>query len=273
MKKLILKKGDVFHYLTAVKPDENRYAEKKRKRRYWFFKCACGSVKSIAVDGVTSGNTKSCCKASRRNDLTGKQFGFLTVICYEKNDKKIRGSSWKCKCVCGKEDVYKNEYLRKRANASCGCKFIPALLPNDLSNKRRAYRSHKSGARKRNIKSDLSFDEWLSIALKPCSYCRDMSMRTRASGENNEPRGHYPLNSVDRLNNEPYYTLENAVPACFKCQRSKRDMTHQQFVNLCLSVSDFQDENQAITGFSCRQVGLADAREGGSIQTLKPKIK
>lgn len=38
------------------------------------------------------------------------------------------------------------------------------------------------------------------------------------------------LNSVDRRDNEPFYTLENSVPACFVCQRIKRDMKCADFL-------------------------------------------
>jgi len=53
-------------------------------------------------------------------DLTGKQFGQLTVI--KRSDKQVQGRSyWDCRCSCGKEiraDAYALKYGHSK---SCGC--------------------------------------------------------------------------------------------------------------------------------------------------------
>lgn len=59
-------------------------------------------------------------------DLTGRKFGFLTVI--EKAPSRQRAGSgqtiaqWKCKCVCGTEKIVAASDLLKGTTKSCGCK-------------------------------------------------------------------------------------------------------------------------------------------------------
>lgn len=72
-------------------------------------------------------------------DLTGKQFGRLTVL--NINGRNEKGNIlWHCKCQCGNElDVLGNN-LRSGATKSCGCLFKEThkviKKPNDLTNKR-----------------------------------------------------------------------------------------------------------------------------------------
>lgn len=54
------------------------------------------------------------------NDLTGKQFGRLTVLC--KNGKSKAGHTlWKCKCECGNVTTVFGCNLTKGVTNSCGC--------------------------------------------------------------------------------------------------------------------------------------------------------
>ena len=55
-------------------------------------------------------------------DLTGKQFGRLTVIerDFDKKDKS-RQAWWKCKCSCGKEISVRSHCLISGNTQSCGC--------------------------------------------------------------------------------------------------------------------------------------------------------
>lgn len=52
-------------------------------------------------------------------DLTGKQFGRLTVI--GQNGKRHGHIMWQCRCTCGKEVEVNGQDLRKGLVKSCGC--------------------------------------------------------------------------------------------------------------------------------------------------------
>lgn len=55
-------------------------------------------------------------------DLTGKHFGYLTVLSRAENDKHGK-TRWLCRCICGKENVVAaSDLTRKRySTKSCGC--------------------------------------------------------------------------------------------------------------------------------------------------------
>lgn len=56
---------------------------------------------------------------SRLIDLTGQQFGYLTVIKRVENiGKQVR---WLCRCKCGKEKIVYGTNLRRGLTTSCGC--------------------------------------------------------------------------------------------------------------------------------------------------------
>ena len=56
MREPIIKKGDKFNRLTAVKFDHRD----KYGYQHWLFKCSCGKEKAIKASDVKSGHTKSC---------------------------------------------------------------------------------------------------------------------------------------------------------------------------------------------------------------------
>ena len=53
---MIIKKGDKFNRLTAIRFDHRD----KFGKQHWLFKCDCGNKKVIVVGGVKSKITKSC---------------------------------------------------------------------------------------------------------------------------------------------------------------------------------------------------------------------
>lgn len=61
-----------------------------------------------------------------RNDLTGKQFSYLTVI--ERSSDRGNGKKpvvkWTCRCRCGKILDVKSDALLSGHTTSCGCKKI-----------------------------------------------------------------------------------------------------------------------------------------------------
>ncbi len=57
---------------------------------------------------------------SRMIDLTGKQFGWLTVL--HRSDKKASVVYWTCRCTCGKVIDVAGNNLKRGHTVSCGCR-------------------------------------------------------------------------------------------------------------------------------------------------------
>lgn len=71
-------------------------------------------------------------------DLTGQQFGRLTVICRTENTTKSRGARWLCECTCGARISVASTHLRDGHVKSCGClnsEMASARNTKDLTGK------------------------------------------------------------------------------------------------------------------------------------------
>ncbi len=101
-------------------------APRREGRKMWLCRCDCGGEKVVSDSHLKSGHTKSCgciTRSRMRNtafDLTGRQFGRLTVI--SPASERINGSvTWHCVCDCGNELDVEAEYLLRDKTRSCGC--------------------------------------------------------------------------------------------------------------------------------------------------------
>lgn len=128
MSNLNLKQGDIIGYLEL----HNRYMS-KRQKAYWDCTCQlCGNNKAIREDSLTSGKIVSdgCYKKTKifsdkmRNnrkpeDLTGKVFYELTVLCLSEN-RTGKAIMWKCLCSCGKIVDVAAGNLKSGNSKTCG---------------------------------------------------------------------------------------------------------------------------------------------------------
>ena len=135
MPKLIDLTGQTFNRLTVIERDINAKSAKAK----WWCRCECGQI--VSVDGchLRNGHTKSCgCLQKEKaaismreyaqplgikaleNDLTGQNFGLLTVI-KPVTDKKGDKKQWECLCSCGNKKIVTGSDLVTRHVSSCGC--------------------------------------------------------------------------------------------------------------------------------------------------------
>lgn len=85
----------------------------------WDCQCDCGSRKGVTTPNLTSGRTKSC-GCARVQNLTGMQFGKLTVV--RKTEQRRNGFVvWECKCQCGNVTTVTTNNLTGGTVQSCGC--------------------------------------------------------------------------------------------------------------------------------------------------------
>ena len=79
------------------------------------------------------------------------------------------------------------------------------------------YQTYKDGAKKRNMTFNLTKDEFKTFWQKPCHYCDA------------------PINTIgiDRKDNNIGYTLDNCLSCCITCNRGKREITYEQYVEHC----------------------------------------
>lgn len=132
----------VFDRLTVI----GRDVDKTGKNPYYVCKCKCGNIKSIAVNSLLSGVTKSCgClkkETDKPNDLTDRVFGKLKVRCLdEERTAQTHRGYWICDCECGGSKSIRSDALLSGRTTSCGCVLAASrhrpntAIMNDLTDR------------------------------------------------------------------------------------------------------------------------------------------
>ena len=169
----------------------------------------------------------------------GEKSYCLTVI--DNSEQYINRPSGKkravlCKCICGtiklielKRVTSKND---KEKTKTCGCgslylgqsrNSVRGSHPNKFNWD--LFRSYKSGANKRNLKFELTEEQFIELINQNCYYC--------GNPPNNRFRNgiEFNLNGIDRLDSLIGYTLDNCIPSCRICNNMKWEYPKDDFLN------------------------------------------
>lgn len=198
--------GRRFGKLVAVEYDHsNAY-----NASYWRCICDCDGEKIVRGTALTSGITTSCgCKqrVPKREDLTGKRFGRLTVLEYDHNNS-YRAPYWRCLCDCGNEITVRGSELKIGNVKSCGCYHRDVTreicTTHGMTNtslyrvwrhmKERCINPNSQEYRNYGDRGIFVCDEWNSF-----ENFRDWALSN----------GYDPKLSIDRINNNDGYYPEN----------------------------------------------------------------
>lgn len=106
--------GKKFGNWTVITPDP---AIHKTRDKRWICQCDCGKSKSVLQKYLLNGKSTSC-GCSRKKDLAGQKFGFLTVLetLYGYEGSNI--ATYKCQCDCGNITYVKSTSIYK--TKTCG---------------------------------------------------------------------------------------------------------------------------------------------------------
>ncbi len=147
-----------------------------------------------------------------RNDLTGRTFDFLNVVC--RSDDVGNGKKpvvkWKCECECGNVVDVKSDALLSGHTKSCGCKKIK----HGHANKERLYETWKN-MRRRCF--DPSNKRWDRYGGRGITVCEDWLEYTvfREWAMNN---GYTDELTIDRIDSNGNYCPENCQWVSMKVQ-------------------------------------------------------
>ena len=139
---------------------------------------------------------------------------------------------WNVVCECGKEKKISTANLTVGKTISCGCYKAEGLNKKEegVSSFNHKYRGYMARARlhKKNIKFDLTKEEFREIVEQPCHYCGvQNSCRTMAKPTAN---GAFVSNGIDRINSSIGYVKGNCLPCCTICNTMKNDLSYVEFL-------------------------------------------
>jgi hypothetical protein len=238
--------GKKWGLLTALKFVGYKETGKNKKRKALFlFECECGKKCKKVLNSVKSGNTKTCGNSIHRRkktfieDLTGKEFGRLTVKSFNGLvTKKYSGinrtkEKWNCECVCGKKVCRTRNTLISNNTLSCGCLLNerrgknPPRLPKGVAAFNSYFKSYIDRSRKKGVQFLLSEDDFKKLVYSECFYCGVPPERPYPKTK--KTNGKIFVNGVDRINSSLGYTISNCCSCCEICNKAKRDLTKEDF--------------------------------------------
>lgn len=161
----------------------------------------------------------------KSNLLVGKRIHRWLVLDVDNtNGHNIR---LKVKCDCGTIAIRNYTTIAYGKSKSCGCYHSEELLARQIkadneAAKRKLYNNYKSGAKIREIKFELTFEEVYDIASKPCYYCNKVAEREIITAG-----GSILVNGIDRVDNLKGYLIGNCVSCCSTCNLQKGNITKE----------------------------------------------
>lgn len=168
----------------------------------------------------------------KTKDITGIKFGKLTAIKRVGRDRNYR-SIWYFSCDCGGNKTVDSHRVINGTTRSCGC--IRKYDGNIKAIENQAFNNHKMTAIRKGLDWNLSKEQYLFIAKNPCVYCGEFSIRKSKSSDFS-----MKLNSVDRINNEPYYKIHNCQSVCFIHQSMKSNIPDDKFLKECMKIINYK---------------------------------
>lgn len=188
-------------------------------------KCSkCKKTKTVHVfskDKSKKDGIASYCKlCAKKYYLKNKNVRLKKLKLWRKSNKD--------KVLVQKRKYYQKHKVRLRKEAKAKYKIdkIRILDKNKKWRKESVkgqFRDIKRGAEKRNLEFKITLDQAAGFKNKKCNYCGKAVKRI----------------SLDRVNNNRGYVIDNIVTCCEKCNRMKRNMTVNEFINQCKKIIQY----------------------------------
>ncbi|KKN88869.1 hypothetical protein LCGC14_0244760 [marine sediment metagenome] len=157
-------------------------------------------------------------------DMVGRRFKNLTVMCFSRRLKNRR--MWKCSCVCGGEKEVATSDLNSGHVKSCGCLGRVNALAYGESSFNKLFGAYRHQAKTRGLGFSLSKKHFRELVTNSCHYCGiPPSNSVKKKGSN----GEFVYSGIDRVATKYGYSVKNCVPCCKTCNWAKGTMNLEEF--------------------------------------------
>lgn len=214
---------------------------KKRSSTRWIVKCDCGKVYSSSLDSLCHKGVTQCKQcADNFVDLTGQQFGKLTVINRSSDYVSPSGRSvvrWLTKCSCGNVTSVMSGHLTSGSSTKCrACATDNQKLNGRMSS--RAIQKIKRGAQVRRIKLELDNNYLTKLMESQGGKCAisgvdigfaDTIVSSKRGGD---------TASLDRIDSSIGYVEGNVQWVHKTVNIMKQRMTNSQLIDWCIIIAE-----------------------------------
>ena len=165
---------------------------------------------------------------TRREDLTGRRFGRLTVVEFYGYDRRGR-TQWLCKCDCGNTKVVRAFDLKGGKVVSCGCYWKERLVEyntkhNMCNTHPKLYHEHYTMIKRCYDKNCNNYSRYGARGIKVCDRWRD-DIHNFYDDVSILPHFEEDGYSLDRIDNDGDYTPDNVRWATNREQNLNRRNT------------------------------------------------
>ncbi len=213
-------------------------------------KCYCNNIFYASPRDIFRGNTSSCGCYNKekiaerfRKDIKGKKFGKLTAIKPIKSNK-YQQMVWLFKCDCGNEKEIPLSWVTRKDKGikSCGClRHRPSIRWKGYGDISGTYwgslqRNSKKSTSKRskNIKFNISIKDAWDLFLKQNKKCALTGVELKFNRQYaNNPNGKEQTASLDRIDSNKDYTLNNIQWVHKIVNKMKMNLNEKDFINWC----------------------------------------
>lgn len=193
-------------------------------------------------------------------DLTGKQFGRLTVLAkngFRNYPGGSRVTEWLCRCLCGQPKLCITSNLLSGKTTHCGCDF-GNRKPLKESSFNALINRYKQNAAHKGIEWCLSPEEAVSLFTKNCNYCGISPSNTYNVYKTKQGAVRQDIvqswaesatilyNGIDRIDSSEDYTSLNTVSCCTTCNYGKAEMSVGEFTAFITRLTSFWPNRVAL---------------------------
>lgn len=176
-----------------------------------------------------------CWSCNKSEDVTNKQFGYLTAIKrHGTAGYKSKSVTWLFKCICGNEVIKPLSNVKKGRGDNCGCKHGEKICKTKgFKEYEWLYGKLQWQCKRKHTKNELSLKEFLEfVKINKCHYCNSIIIWAKHSPEcivGVENNGYH----LDRKNNDLGYSKENCVVCCKRCNSAKsNDFSYEEWYGM-----------------------------------------
>lgn len=186
-----------------------------------------------------------------KQDLVGGNYTNLVVLklvgYIPEGNRKIQ--VYECQCSCGNNCLVRKKDLKSGRQKSCGCLKVETtrkigknnLLSEHKSSKNTLYNSYYQRARIKGLVFKINKEQFIHLTSKVCHYC-GVNPYKDAANFNKDIKSHYFYNGLDRVDNTKGYEENNIVTCCEICNKAKRDLSQEDFLEWIGRLTSYQSE-------------------------------
>ena len=177
--------------------------------------------------------------------LTGKKFGYLTVLHQVKNNDRCHktNAKWLCQCKCGKKKEIIGRSLMTGATRSCGCRLNSKMWKGYGNISKTYWNIVVKGASKRGLEFNITLKDAWEKFVRQKERCAISGLEIKIFSNYSDMR-HNQTASLDRIDSSKGYVKSNIQWVHKRINIMKGNMSEKELLHLCEEIVNYSKSSQ-----------------------------